>query len=112
MASCTARVLTLNMNIQLPLFWSTWSGSRGQDLATVAHELAWHMGIIIAIVEPQSIDNKVPGHCLPLNCQIYLKTMAYCEGFSTFPPLNCAARPRNYNYFTSTKTNFVEFVSA
>ena len=44
------RVLTLNMNIRLSLFWSTWS--RGQDSATCAG-LA-HMGVIIAIVEPPS----------------------------------------------------------
>ena len=30
------RVLTLNMNIQLPLFWSTWSRVRGPDSATCA----------------------------------------------------------------------------
>ena len=30
------RVLTLNMNIQLPLFWSTWSPARGPDSATCA----------------------------------------------------------------------------
>ena len=29
-------VLTLNMNIRLPLFWSTWSTARGQDSATCA----------------------------------------------------------------------------
>ena len=46
------------MNIQLLQFWSTWSGSRGQDLASVAHVLAWHLGVIIAIVEPLSINSK------------------------------------------------------
>ena len=34
--SRTDRVLTLNMNIRLPLFWSTWSPARGQDSATCA----------------------------------------------------------------------------
>ena len=28
---CSVRVLTLNMNTRLPLFWSTWSRSLGQD---------------------------------------------------------------------------------
>ena len=32
--SRAGKVLTLNMNIQLPLFWSTWSPARGQDSAT------------------------------------------------------------------------------
>ena len=31
------RVLRLNINIWLPLFWSTWSRARGQDSATCAH---------------------------------------------------------------------------
>ena len=35
------------MNIQLPLFWSTWSRARGPDSATV---LAWLMGMTIAII--------------------------------------------------------------
>ena len=34
--SSTDRVLTLNMNIRLPLFWSTWSPALGQDSATCA----------------------------------------------------------------------------
>ena len=34
--SRTDRVLTLNMNIRLPLFWSTWSPARGPDSATCA----------------------------------------------------------------------------
>ena len=34
--SRTDRVLTLNMNIRLPLFWSTWSPALGRDSATCA----------------------------------------------------------------------------
>ena len=34
--SSTDRVSTLNMNIRLPLFWSTWSPARGPDSATCA----------------------------------------------------------------------------
>ena len=34
--SCSDRVLTLNMNIRLPLFWSTSSRARVQDLARCA----------------------------------------------------------------------------
>ena len=34
--SLTDRVLTLNMNIRLPLFWSTWGWARGPDPATCA----------------------------------------------------------------------------
>ena len=41
--SCADRVLTLNMNIQLPLFG-----------VTLPHVRAWHMGVIIAILEPRS----------------------------------------------------------
>ena len=47
----TDRVLTLNMNIRLPLFWSTWSPARGPDSATCA---GLAHGLIIAIVEPRS----------------------------------------------------------
>ena len=49
--SRTDRVLTLNMNIRLPLFWSTWSRARGSDLATSGpHVRAWRICVIIAIV--------------------------------------------------------------
>ena len=41
------RVLTLNMNIWLPLFWSTWSRARGQDSAT--YVLAWSTRVIRAL---------------------------------------------------------------
>ena len=34
--SLTDSVLTLNMNIRLPLFWSTWSSASGPDSATCA----------------------------------------------------------------------------
>ena len=50
------RVLTLNINIRLPLFWSTSSWARTQP-----HVLAWRMGVIIAIVEPRS---KIHKRCL------------------------------------------------
>ena len=49
------RFLTLNMNIRLPLFWSTWSRARVQ---TQPHVLAWRMGVVIAIVEPRSKSDK------------------------------------------------------
>ena len=43
------------MSIQLPLFWSTWSQARGQDLATSGMcwplAVAWRMGVITAFVE-------------------------------------------------------------
>ena len=39
------RALTLDVNIQLPLFWSAWSQAR-----TRLHVQGWGMGVIIAIV--------------------------------------------------------------
>ena len=35
------RVLNLNLNILLPLFWSTWSKARGKDSATCAGLQNW-----------------------------------------------------------------------
>ena len=52
------RVLTLNMNIRLTLFWCTWSRTspaRGPDSATCA---ALRIGVIIGIVEPRSKSHK------------------------------------------------------
>ena len=49
------KVLTLNMNIRLPLFWSAWSRARGQDSP---HVRAWLMGLIIAIAEPRSKSDE------------------------------------------------------
>ena len=66
------RIFTLNMNIWLPLFWSTWSRARGQ---TCPHELAWHMGVII---------HCDYGHCIALQ-QKWLKRQGMANVFS----LNC-----------------------
>ena len=76
---------------------------------------AWHL-VIIAIVEPLSINSKVPATAWPL---FFLELSNILENnglhwgfFFNTHPLNFAAWPRYYNYFTSTKTSFVEFVSA
>ena len=49
------RVLTLNMNIRLPLFWSTWSRARGPDSAICA---GLAHGWMTAIAEPWSKSHK------------------------------------------------------
>ena len=45
------------LNIILPLFWSTWKWCLDPDSATL-HVLAWHVGMIIASVEPHSKVTK------------------------------------------------------
>ena len=50
-------ILTVVMNIWLPLFWSTWSWARSQDLSTCAG-LEKVMINLKAIVEPQSKSNR------------------------------------------------------
>ena len=63
------RVLTLNTNIRLPLFWSTWSDFHcfgalgvgpGARTPSRPHMRAWRMGVIIVIqvVEPRSKSHK------------------------------------------------------
>ena len=82
--SSTDRVLTLNMNIWLPLFWSTWSGAWGQDLAKCAG-LAYGCDFSYCRAsEPKS--QKVLGHCFSLNCQKCLKNSGPEWGFSTLSP--------------------------
>ena len=62
------------------MFWSTCSLARGR---TRLHVLAWHMGMITVIVEPQRKCHK---GAWPMNCQKYLKTRANCESFLTLTP--------------------------
>ena len=50
--SFTDRVLTLNMNIWLPLFWSTWSWASCPDSATCAGLAHWRDHY--SYVEPRS----------------------------------------------------------
>ena len=109
------RVWTLNMNIKLPLFWSTWVSPGARTWPQWHMCWAWHL-VIIAIVEPLSINSKVPATAWPL---FFLELSNILENnglqwgfFFNTHPLNFAAWPRYYNYFTSTKTSFVEFVSA
>ena len=84
------RVLTLNMNIRLPLFWSTWSRALCQDAATYAglahgHDYsycrAWDLSLwakmakSLAFVFPWIVENT-------------WKTRATLEGFSNLIPQN------------------------
>ena len=75
------RVLTLNMNIQLPLFWSTWSRALGQDSATCVgladgldYSCCWALELKL---------QKCPASVFPWIVENTWKTMAYSEGFST-----------------------------
>ena len=81
------RVLTLNMSIQLPLFWSTWSRTRGPDLAPTCAGMAHRRDYIDCslFVEPPSL-RKCPKSAWPMNFRKYLKTRANWEGFSTLNP--------------------------
>ena len=63
--------LTLNMNIRLLLFWSTWSRARGPDSATCVG-LAHARDYSICIASEQKWQNRL-GHCVSLNCRKYLK---------------------------------------
>ena len=82
--SSAARVLTLNMNIQLPLFWtqiwSTWSGGRA----------ARGMGMITAFVYPlikSAWKGLANSHCFSWNYKKYLKNSGPHWGFfSPHPP--------------------------
>ena len=66
--SSTDRILTLNMNIRLPLFWSTWSQALGLDSATCA---GLAHGSDYSNCRASELIAKVPGHCFSLNCQKY-----------------------------------------
>ena len=87
-AICADSALTHNINIWLPLFWSTWSRARGQDSATCAG-LAHGRDYSYCRASEQKRQNRL-GHCFSLNCRNYLKTMGYSEGFSTLTPHTAA----------------------
>ena len=78
------RVLTLNMNIRRPLFWSTWSLALGLDSATCAG-LAHGLDYSDCRASEQK-SKKVLGPYFSLNCRKYLKSKALGEGFSTLTP--------------------------
>ena len=66
------RVLTLNMNIRLSLFWSTWSLSRarGPDSATVTWRIGSDYSFYIAS-EQKCLDWLGHSSCDSLNCRKY-----------------------------------------
>ena len=84
------RVLTLNMNIRLPLFWSTWSRAWGPDSATcagLAHGSDYSdcrasrcLGAEIA---------KVHGLRFSLNRRKYLKNKGHARGYFNHHPPDC-----------------------
>ena len=81
------RVLTLNMNIRLQLFRSTWSKARGPDLATCAG-LAHGLGA------------KVTKGAWPMNCRKYFPTRpATRPGLHAFPA--CLAVLLSYDSVSS-----------
>ena len=71
--------LLLNMNILLPLFWSTWSQALGQDLATCAG-LAHRRDYSDCRTSEQK-SQKVLGYCFSLNYRKYLKNSGPQWGF-------------------------------
>ena len=83
-AICADSALTHNINIWLPLFWSTWSRARGQDSATCAG-LGQGRDSRYCRASEQKWQN-VLGPCVSSNCRKYLKTRAHWERFSTFTP--------------------------
>ena len=60
------RDLTPNMNIFLPLLWSTWSRERGPDLATFAGPVYGHDCSYCSALEQKCL--KRLGHCFSLHC--------------------------------------------
>ena len=72
------RVLDVNLNILLPLFWSTWSRGRGPDLATCAG-LANGRDYSYCIASEQKCLKRL-GHFISLKCQEYWKSRGLCSG--------------------------------
>ena len=78
------RVLTLNMNIWLPLFWSTWSRAWGPDSATcagLAHGLDYSDCRASELKKQKSL-----AFVFPWIVENTWKTKATLEGFSTLIP--------------------------
>ena len=91
--SSADRVLTLNINIWLPLFWRTWSKAQGPDSAKSAGLVdgQWLQQLLVC-----SFRAKVPEKALPLFFPWIVKdsekTVAHLEGFSktfNFHPPDC-----------------------
>ena len=61
------RMLTLNMNIRLALFWSTWCRARGPDSATCAPAGLANGRNYSDCRDSEQKSQKVLGHCFPLN---------------------------------------------
>ena len=76
--------LPLNMNIWLPLFWSTLSRARGPDSATCAG--AEHGRDYSCCVVLEQKQQKWLGHCFPWIVEDTWKTAARGEGFPTLYP--------------------------
>ena len=83
--SSTDRVLTLNMNIQVPLFWSTWSRAQGPHSATCVG-LAHGRDYSYCSLRASEQKSQKSLAFFSFNCRKYLKTMAHCEGFSNLIP--------------------------
>ena len=79
------RVLTLNMNIRLPLFWSTSSWTRGLESATCAG-LALGRDCSTCRASEQKSQRSL-AILFPWNVENIWKTMAHCEEFSNLNPL-------------------------
>ena len=72
--SRTNRVLTLNRNILVPLFWSTWSWA----WARRPHAWAWHMGSYYSdCIAQAQYRLKSLGHCFPLIYREYKKRRCF-----------------------------------
>ena len=67
---------TLNINIKLPLFWSTLSRAGGLDLA-ISVGLAHGLCVLLL---------KGLGHCFPLNCWKYWKKIGQPRDIPTLIP--------------------------
>ena len=78
--SSTDRVLTLNMNIQVPLFWSTWSRAQGPHSATCVG-LAHGRDYSYCSLRASEQKSQKSLAFFSFNCRKYLKTMAHSEGF-------------------------------
>ena len=79
------RVLTFNVNIQLPLFGRTWRRATAQDSVTCAGLAYWLLLQQLYLLGEQMCLKRL-GHNISLNCRKYCKTMAHAEGFPTLVP--------------------------
>ena len=83
------RVLTFNMNIQLPLFWRTWRRATAQDSCHMCWPGTW--AVIIAVVF--TLQTNVPEKAWPLYFFALLKILPNSPTLRVFQPWSPRQEP-------------------